>query len=58
MDKEEIKQEIERYNLMIKEIEKKGIDALHEIDRKRGVDWALKVLKDDKKYFEDKLKDG
>lgn len=51
MEREEIDKEIKRLNFVIKDLQKRGEEALHEIDKPKGVEGALKILQDDLDYF-------
>lgn len=51
------KSEIKRAFCQYQEICEKGEEALHEIDKSRGVNWAKKVMKEGIIYFLDKLKE-
>lgn len=47
---------IESANYRINAILKKGLDAMHELDKHKGIDWALVILRDEVTYFEEKIK--
>lgn len=48
--------EVKRIKYVLKDIEKRGEEALSEFDRGRGVEWANKILKRDLDFCISKVK--
>jgi len=40
----------------LKQVLNKGMDALHEIDKLKGVDYAISILTDEVNYFKELIK--
>ena len=47
--------QINRINFTISKINEKGVDYLHEIDKSKGVEWALLKLNQQKQYFRNQI---
>lgn len=57
MDEEFYRKQIQIIEYQMKQIERDGLDALNDIDKPRGVEWAINKLKEQIKIMEDKIKE-